>query len=82
MDMTAIEVTPLTLNGLVDNNMEIQKILLEDIASVETNLNNESEKKVGKLLLLGLLMVGITLLVVKGSSGGYDFSGIGFGGGK
>jgi hypothetical protein len=80
--MTAIRVTSETLNGRVAGNIEVQKIPLEDIVSVETNLDNESMKEIGKLLLVVLLIVGITMLVVGSSGGGYDFSGVSFGGGS
>jgi hypothetical protein len=81
IDMTAIAVTAETLNGLVDDNTELQKINLKDIVSVETNLNHESEKEIGRLLLVGLLAVGIIMWVVSSSGSAYDFSGISFGGG-
>jgi flagellar basal body-associated protein FliL len=77
--MIAIRVTPETLNGRVAGALEVQKIRMEDIVRVETNLDNESTKKVGKLLLGVLLMVGITVLVVGSSGGGYNFGGVGFG---
>ena len=80
--MTAIRVTPETLNGWVAGNIEVQKIPLEDIVSVETNLDNESMKKIGKLLLAGVLLVGFAVLVVGSSGGGYDFSGVSFVGGS
>ncbi len=81
IDMTAIAVTAETLNGLVDDNTELQKINLKDIVSVETNLNHESEKEIGRLLLVGLLAVGIIMWVVSSSGSAYDFSGMSYGGG-
>jgi hypothetical protein len=79
--MTAIGVTPETLDGRVSGNMEVRKIPLEDIIRVETIVDNESMKKIGKLLLAGLIITGVVLLIA-GTSGGYDFSGISFGGGS
>ena len=81
IDMTVIAVTAESLNGMVDDTIEVQKINLDQIVRVETNLNHESDKKIGRLLLIGLLAVGIIMWVVSSSGSAYDFSGVSFGAG-
>jgi hypothetical protein len=81
VDMRAVEVTAETLNGLVDGNVEIQKIYLEDILSVETNFSGEPDMDNGWGLLVAILMASIIMWAVASSGSGYDFSGLSFGGG-
>ena len=50
--MTAIRVTPETLDGRVRGNIEVRKIPLEDIIRVETNVDNNSMERIGMLIVI------------------------------
>ena len=73
-EMTAIRVTPETLDGQVIGLPEILRIPLTHITKVE-KIEHQSMENAGKVLLAIIVIVGIAALVI-GSGGGYDFSGI------
>jgi len=79
-EMTAIRVTPETLDGQVVGRREVLNIPLNHIAKVE-KIDHQSMENTGKVLLAILVIVGIAALMV-GSGSGYDFSGISFTGGS
>ena len=75
-EMTAIRVTPESLDGQVVGRREVLSIPLVDIIEVE-KIDHHSMENTGRVILALFLIVGIAALMA-GSGSGYDFSGISF----